>query len=138
MRDADIALTHQPSLALDVIERGTGLSRGTCVTVGKPTWLEVPPGEDIPDYRPKQDQLFSPVLHGLDNADYLRKFASYMAAIRLFRFTLALRNTAGTAAHDVRVVFEILDEEHRYRFMAASDMPDEPRNQVGPASILVS
>ena len=133
MRDADIALTHQPSLELDIIERGTRRSLGTRLTVDEPTWLEVPPAEDIPDYQPIRDTFSMFGLHG-DNAGFFREVASYMAAIRLFRVTLALRNTAGTAAHDVRVVFEIPDEEQRYRFMAASDMPDEPRRRVGPDS----
>ena len=103
MRDADIALVRQPSLELDVVERGTRCSLGTSLLFGS---------------------------LGLDNKDYHRDIASYLVAIRLLPVTLALRNTTGTAAQDVRVVFP--RREQPVRFMAGLDMPDEPRDTVGP------
>lgn len=129
MRDADVALAQQPSLELDVIDRRTRRSLGTRLTIDEPTWLDVPPAESIPDYQPPRGSSFSFVW---EDRDFLRDVAAYLAATRLFPITLALRNTAGTAAHDVRVVFEVPDEDHRHRFMAASDMPPEPSSTRDP------
>ena len=135
MGDVDVALAQQPSLELDVIDRGTRQTLGTRLTVKEPTWLEVPPTETIPDYHPSSS---SPFLYVSYNRDFLRDIAAYMRAIRLYPITLALRNTAGTAAHEVRVVFEVPDDDFRYDFIAGSDMPREPRRRHDPIANLRS
>jgi len=105
---ADQAAPHgaEPSFTLALIERKTGKSLSEKIEL-RSLWLEFPKEKDIPDYEEERDMFMS---HIGTNRDYYRDLAKFNQTINFFQpVTLAIQNTSGVTAHDVRLVFELDD-----------------------------
>ena len=67
-------LRGQPSVELHLVDRDSGRRLGRSLIADHPTWYEMPPSEEIPDYEPgrvKGSNWVPPVYYGTaTNADY--------------------------------------------------------------------
>ena len=130
MGAAPVAVTHQPTAELHLIERSTGEPLGDRVNVEGPTWLNVPPRGEIPKYNPGESvgtgsvQIVS--LDPFANSAFYRELAEYLQTERCFEASLELENTGESVIHDASIAIELADPNRVYELLGSRDRPIMP------------
>lgn len=128
----------RPSAKLLVIDRSLGKPlEGDPVTIDKPTWIDVPPPDEIPDYAPGIGPNISTGLRAvvrqvdpLANRDYYRELATYAQTGLCFPVCLALENSGEVVIHDANLQFELDDSGRIFEFMSSADRPPQPQSST--------
>ena len=124
-------LGGQPSVELHLVDRETGRRLEQPLRAEHPTCYEVPPREEIPDYKrvratgTGQFGLMPYDLRGT-NADYYREVAAYVQARACLPVSLELENTGGGVIHDARFIAVVPDSNRRLELRGPEDEPSEP------------
>ena len=128
-------LGGQPSVELHLVDRETGGRLEQPLRAQHPTWYEVPPPEEIPNYRPRPAMgvaRFGVMYHDPvgTNADYYREVAAYVQQGRCLCVSLELENTGGGVIHDARFVAVVPDSDRRLELRGPEDEPPEPEARM--------
>ena len=124
MRPSTVGATGQPTVRLHLVERSTGKPLGDRVVVEGSTWLDVPPREKIPDYRPGDPTR-------LTNSEFYREVAVYLQTKDCFRASLELENSGESVIHDASLAIELADPDRVYEMLSSEDRPRRPeRNAI--------
>ena len=127
-------ITNQPTVKLRLVDRDTGGYLPNLVKIPTPTWLELPPAEEIPDYFPRSEvESTKPridVLSPWTNMDYHREVAEYLQSKFCFRASLELETTGTSVVHDAIVGIELDDPKREYELIASGDTPEVPQRET--------
>ena len=124
-------LGGQPSVKLHLVDRESGRRLEQPLRAEHPTWYEVPPREEVPDYKrgratgADQFGLMHYDLRGA-NVHYYREVAAYVQASACLPVSLELENTGGGVIHDARLIAVVPDSNRRLELRGPQDEPPEP------------
>ena len=134
MGPATVETAGQPTVRLHLIDRSTGEALGERVVVDKSTWFDVPPPDEIPDYRPGDPagtgRIRVVIPDPTANSEFYRELAAYVQTEVRFRASLELENTSGDVIHDARLAIDLADPDRLYELMGSQDRPRRPERKT--------
>ena len=130
MGTSDVDWSTQPSMELRLIDRVTGKILGESVTIDKCTWYEVPPENEIRDYRPGSSSEFRgfniSIPNPSANIDFFRDVAAYIQTNSCFPISLDMHNKGISVIQDANLSILIHDPERNYELLRSDDIADRP------------
>ena len=116
---AAVGVPAAPSAALHVVDRQSGQTLPQPVRAERPTWIEMPSTNALPDY-----------LRPFGNREYYREVAAYWQVQACLPLALELENTGGVVIRDAKLRIEVPDPDKRHELRGPGTLPDQPVRQA--------
>lgn len=101
--------------------------------------MTIPDDEQFPDYYVERSNISGLHMLSFENQDYYRDRAKYLqASSRIRAFKIGVKNSGTIAARDVKVIFNVRNEDKSYIACKLNDLPNKPQKSKNHLPVLHS